>query len=1132
MKPELHFPIVGIGASAGGLAAFDAFFSAFSSNSPLNQEGLGMAFVIVQHLDPNHKSILAELISRYTTMRVSEATDGEKLRPNCVYIIPPNHDMACLLGTLHLLPPANPHGHRLPIDFFLRSLAQDQRERAICIILSGSGSDGALGLRAIKGEGGMAMVQEPSTGDFDGMPRSAISTGLADYILPPQQMPAQLAAFAAQAYRLPNLATSTPAKTPVLTSEILAKVCVLVRSATGHDFSGYKPTTITRRIERRLAVHNIENSLDYLHYLQQTPAEVEALFRDFLIGVTQFFREPETFQALEEEVLAQIFASKAPGSPIRVWVPGCSTGEEAYSIAILLQERLELLQKSYQLQVFATDIDRNAIATARSGLYPANVAQDIGSTRLARYFVAEPAGGAYRVTKVIRDMLIFSEHDLTRDPPFSRLDLISCRNLFIYLGLDLQKKLIPLFHYALNPAGYLASGTSESVGEFSNLFSVLDKKFKLYQRIADKNVVRQAVRSHYRPPTLPGESSLRLAAKPTPESALSLRELVERMLIQQYAPACALVTQSGEICYLHGRTGLYLEPVEGEASLNILKMAREGLRRELSLALHSAATRQEAIRSSNLSVRSNGHYTNIDLEVRPVDLISSGILGKGLLLVLFEAKREAALSPPPIPVLASLATSPPELGQDATHAQIHALQQELRAKDEYLKSILEQIATSGEELRSSNEEMQSINEELQSANEELETSKEEIQSVNEELSTVNTELNQRVTDLSRANNDMNNLMAGTGIGTIFVDHQLRIQRFTPAATQTINLIPSDIGRPVGHIASNLLGYDSLVADIGSVLSDLQPKKIEVETQSHLWYLLRIRPYRTLENVIEGVVITFFEITEMKRSREAQLRSEARIEQMTASLPDLVWTFDAEGICDHLSPQWLDYTGVALTAQLGLGWLKQLHAEDRDQVFAAWNRSIGTATVLSTEFRLRGRDGQYRHFRSRVTPVFDQQSRVLRWFGSNTDIEPEKQAEAALRLSQAQRKALSVALPVGLLFQNAEGIIVEANPAAEEILGQSASSLMKLSSGEWLKGAISAHGELFDWEASAINSSRVTGLVSTEPLISLRSLGGGTNIWLKVTAIPVCATLPDNVSQLAPYCVYLLLQPMKTAGENG
>lgn len=852
------FPIVGLGASAGGLGAFEAFFSGMPGDvAP------GMAFVLVQHLDPDHKSILTELIRRYTKMQVFEVEDGMTVQPDCAYIIPPNCDMAFLNGTLQLFEPTAPRGQRMPIDFFFRSLAQDQRERAIGVVLSGTGSDGTLGVRAIKGEGGMVMAQSPETTEYDGMPRSAIATGLVDFEAAPAKMAARLIAYATHAFgRTDRAADETSPKA----ESVLKKLFVLLRTHTGHDFSLYKPSTIHRRIERRMSVHQIPSLESYLRFAQQTPAEVEALFRDLLIGVTSFFRDAEAFKLLEEKVIPKLFQGKAPGAAIRIWAPGCSTGEEAYSLAILLQERLESLKLGYTVQVFATDIDSRAIASARSGVYPTSIADDISPERLARFFALEPDGGAYRIHKGIRDLLVFSEQDVIKDPPFSRLDLISCRNLLIYMGVELQKKLIPMFHYALQPGGVLFLGTSETVGEYLDLFGVLDRKAKLYERKQDFPGARRVLIDRYLPPLVPAEGPPYKApgTRAAAQVKMPLRELTEQALLQQTGLAAALVNRNGDILYLHGRTGAYLEPAPGEAGINnILKMAREGLKRELAKALRRAADTGEVVRVRGLRIRTNGHLTQAVLVISPVLMGSGATREQPLYLVtLEEAAKEAGGAPEPHAVLEASGPSDAE-----TEARIAALRQELRDKEEYLQSSNEELETSNEELKSSNEEMQSVNEELQSTNEELETSKEELQSVNEELATVNAELQTKVADLSRANNDMNNLLAGTGIGTVFVDHQLRIMRFTPSATRIINLISGDVGRPVGHIMSNLVGYQHLAADVRSVLDTLVAKEVEVQATDGRWYIMRIMPYRTLENVIEGAVVTFVEITETVRTRD-------------------------------------------------------------------------------------------------------------------------------------------------------------------------------------------------------------------------------------------------------------------------
>ncbi len=850
--PTPDFPIVGIGASAGGLAAFEAFFSGMPSEADP-----GMAFVLVQHLAPDHKSLLTDLVQRYTRMQVFEVEDGMVVRPNCVYTIAPGRDMGLCNGTLQLLNPSAPHGRRMPIDFFFRSLAQNLGERAICIVLSGTGSDGTLGVQAIKAAGGLVMAQTLESTEYDGMPRSAMATGLVDYQLPPAEMPAQLIAHVAHA------SDKAPKEPPMPQSQaenVLQEIFILLRTQTGHDFSQYKPNTIHRRIERRMAAHQFKTIDGYLQYLQQKPTEVDALLHDLLIGVTSFFRDPAAFKELETQVIPQLFANKPAGAAIRIWSIGCSTGEEAYSIAILLQERMATLKQSYNVQIFASDIDRQAIATARAGLYSASIVDALSPERLARFFTVEHDGSSYRIHKSIRDMLVFSEHNAIKDPPFSRLDLISCRNILIYMGRDLQKKLIPLCHYALNPDGFLFLGTSETVGEFHDLFATLDRKLKLYQRTGNVHSPQHVAWGRFVPsPTAVHRTAAVASGKKTNTGKLSLRELTERLFLQKLAPTGALVNAKGDILYLHGRTGMYLEPATGEVGVyNILEMAREGLRHDLTTALHKAAETKNMVSCTGLRVETNGDFATVNLTIHPVVAGPAPTSEMPLFLVILEEVAPCAL--PQTPQVAHEGAGPDLSTSLSASVRIAALRQELRAKEEYLQAA-------NEELETSNEEMQSVNEELQSTNEELETSKEELQSINEELATVNTELQTKVVDLSRANNDMNNLLAGTGIATVFVDRGLRILRFTPSATTIINLIQSDVGRPVGHTVTNVVGYTSLVADVQAVLNTLIPREVDVQTIEGRWYTMRIQPYRTIEDVIEGAVITFVDITQMRNMQE-------------------------------------------------------------------------------------------------------------------------------------------------------------------------------------------------------------------------------------------------------------------------
>ena len=930
--PRRDFPIVGIGASAGGLSALEAFFSGMPSD-----RDPGMAFVLVQHLAPDHESVLPELIGRQTRMQALQVEDGVRVEPNVVYVIPPGRDMSVSEGRLHLTVPEVPRGHRLPIDILFRSLATEQGAHAICVLLSGTGSDGTMGLRMIKGEGGMAMAQAPETTEYRGMPESAIRTGLVDFVLPPEEMAGQLMEYVRTA--LPGGSGSAAPKAPRThaspeSEDVLETLFTLLRDQTGHDFSEYKDTTLDRRLTRRMAVQHVDRLEDYVRFLQRNPEELEALFHDLLIGVTRFFRDPEAFQALGDAV-SEMIARRTPGSVVRVWVPGCSTGEEAYSIAILLRKQMEAIGRSFRVQVFATDIDPRAIEVARAGVYPASVAPDLPDGDLARFFVPEEHDETqHRIREDIREMLVFSEQNILRDPPFSKLDLISCRNLLIYLNSDLQKQVIPLFHYALNPGGLLFLGTSESVGTFNDLFAPLDRKMSLYRR-------QEISHDHTRPALAPfgrprkGTPSGRRLKEQAPGAApVPLRRLTETALLKEDAAVAALVDETGKILYLHGRTGLYLEPAPGDEGMNVLQMAREGLRRELAITFHAARTRKERMRRNGLEVRTNGDSVRIDLVVRPVSGRAPAKTGSAerdspLFLVILK----------PAPDTASGRAAPtPSVGDEDRDPELEGrileLEEELEAGEAYLRATQEEMQSTNEELRTSIEELQSTNEELQSTNEELETSQEELQSLNEELATVNSELETKVADLSRAQNDMNNLLAGTGIATIFVDQELCIQRFTPTATQLLNLIKADEGRPVGDLASKMASYDSLAEDAAQVLETLEARELEVEGEDGRWYLLGIRPYRTLQNVIEGAVITFIEITELKEAQAAVRETEElrRLAVVVRDSNDPIVSLDLHGSIQAWNPAAAGVYGWSEAEALEMNYLdlvpENLRAETR------------------------------------------------------------------------------------------------------------------------------------------------------------------------------------------------------------
>ncbi len=843
-RVSASFPIIGIGTSAGGLEALEHFLGHVPKNS-------GMAFVIVQHLDPTRKGIMPELLQRNTGMRVIQVKDRTFVQPNCVYVIPPNKDMSILHGVLHLLEPASPRGLRLPIDFFLRSLAQDRQEHSIGVILSGMGSDGTLGLRAIKEKGGVVFVQDPATAKFDGMPRSAIDSGLADIVAPVDDLPGRIIAYLKRTplHHTPEQALEDK------TASALDKAIILLRTHTGHDFSLYKKNTFYRRIERRMGIHQITKIADYVRYLQENSQELDLLFKELLIGVTSFFRDPACWEELRGKILPALIASRADGHVLRAWVPGCSTGEEAYSLAMVFKEVMEKLKprKRITLQVFATDLDKDAIGKARQGVYPENICADVSPAHISRFFIKDEHG--CRVTNEIRKMVTFATQSLIMDPPFTKLDLLSCRNLLIYLAPEMQKKLIPLFHYSLSVGGVLFLGTAETVGNFTDLFTPLNNKLRIFQRTP--SVVRPEpidFPSSFAPP-LPNGTEPRPALK----SSLSLQALADQLILDNYSAPAVLANDKGNILYVSGRTGKYLEPAAGKANWNIFAMAREGLRYEISNAFHKALDQKVPVILRGLKVGTNGGQQHVDITIQCLEQPEPL---RGLVMIVF---TDVAA-----PLETTAASRPGKAGKIPVRSLRQAeLERKFQQARLEAQAVREEMQTSQEELRSTNEEQQSTNEELQSTNEELTTSKEEMQSLNEELQTVNAELQSKVDELSRANNDMKNLLNSTDIATLFLDNNLNVRRFTTQATKIIKLIPGDIGRPITDLASDLL-YPELTDDAREVLSKLGFAEKPINARDGRWFTVRIMPYRTLDDRIDGVVITFADIT-VAKTLEAKLR---------------------------------------------------------------------------------------------------------------------------------------------------------------------------------------------------------------------------------------------------------------------
>jgi two-component system CheB/CheR fusion protein len=861
------FPVVGIGASAGGLEALEQFFRQAPADS-------GLAFVVVQHLDPTHESRLVQLLQCTSLMPVAQVVDGQAVLPNHIYVIAPGRDMVLLHGVLHLMEPTEERGLRLPIDHFLRSLAADLRGNAIGVILSGMGSDGTLGLRAIKENAGAAFVQALDSARFDAMPRSAIDAGVADVVAPAEELVSRILAFL---HHAPNMALAAPDRgqghgyvhgqshgqndaneaTGGAGGDI-AKVLLLLRERTGHDFSHYRKSTVVRRIERRMALHQLHRITDYLRLLRESKAEAALLFQELLIGVTSFFRDPAVWDQIKSDVMPALLAMRPEGGVLRAWVPGCSTGEEAYGLAMLFKEALEAAppRASLKLQIFATDLDKTAIEKARSGIYPLGIAADVSAQRLRRFFIEEGQGRGYRVSPELREMVVFAPQNVAMDPPFNRLDLLSCRNLLIYLEPDLQQKLIALFHHSLNPGGMLLLGSAETVGPACELFALWPGEARLYRRL--DGPAREHLGSFNfptafargRPPPgshgshgSHGHEPARAAAPP---QLPSLKQLADDLLLQRFAPAAVLVTAQGEIVYVSGKTGRFLEPAAGKANLNLLAMAREGLGHALAEGLHRAMRDKQAVTLKDITVPFNQGRLRLNVHVQPLDSATSP---QALALVAFEELSLTDLSQ----------ERPDEQAPPARPAtRLVALQNELQHAREDLQTLREDMQASQEELKSTNEELQSTNEELQSTNEELTTSKEEMQSMNEELRTVNHELASRVDQVVHTVDDMDNLINSTQVATLFLDAHLGVRRFTPATARLIKLIPSDLGRPITDLVSALV-YPELADDAHEVLSTLVASVRDVPASDGRWYAAHVMPYRTQDNRIDGVVVTFSDI---------------------------------------------------------------------------------------------------------------------------------------------------------------------------------------------------------------------------------------------------------------------------------
>jgi two-component system CheB/CheR fusion protein len=890
-KNSTLFPIVAIGASAGGLEALEQFLVNVPDNS-------GMAYVVIQHLDPTQKGMLPELLQRISKIKVFQVEDRMKVKPNCVYVIPPNKSMSILKGVLYLFDPLEARGMRLPIDFFLRSLADDQKEFAVGIILSGMGSDGSIGIGAIKEKNGIVMVQEPETAKFDSMPRNAINTGFVDVVAPPQEIYLKLNEFIEH---VPVVKLDRNVGKNNETA--LEKIIILLRTHTGNDFSLYKKNTVYRRIERRMSVHKIDEINSYVHFLQDNPKEVHILFKELMIGVTNFFRDPLVWEKLKEIILPAKVGKNQAITTIRAWIPGCSTGEEAYSLAIIFKEVVEKINPhgGLTLQVFATDLDSDAIETARKGLFKANIVADVSPKRLSRFFTKTDDG--YRINTEIRETIIFAQHNIIMHGPFTNIDFISCRNLLIYLDPELQRKLLGLFFYSLNPEGILLLGNSETLGAQSHLFKPENSSLKIYKR---GNSSQDPGLFDF-PSSFSRSKLTNYEYKVVEKPIMNIQTLADQLLLHQFSPASVLVNENGDILYISGRTGKYLEPAVGKANLNVFAMLRPGFQSDFAIAFRKVITKKQTEVLQNVKIGTNGGTIIVNVAINWISK-PEALFGKILIVFTDVAK-----------IIENNTTS--KRGkQTIASVREKELEEELQHAHEEVQNISEEMQTSQEELKSTNEELQSTNEELQSANEELTTSKEEMQSLNEELQTVNAELQSKVDDYSRVNNDMKNLLNSTDIATLFLDKELNIRRFTNQATKIFKLIKGDIGRPFTDQVSQLI-YPELAEDAFEVLRTLIFIEKQIPTKDGRWFSTRIMPYRTFDDRIDGLVITFIDISNLKEADEKLNETDQLTRLLLDYSPDVIIKLSTDWKILEFNPAAEDFFGTKHKDVIGQDYIE-------------------------------------------------------------------------------------------------------------------------------------------------------------------------------------------------------------------
>ena len=1019
-RPQSSRPpaIVGIGASAGGLNALREFFDHVPADS-------GLAYVVVVHLSPDHESHLAEILQPHARIPVQQVTQTVKLEADQVYVIPPNANLDAVDTHLRLTHLEEQRRERAPIDHFLRTLARTHDGHSIGVILTGTGSDGTLGIREIKEKNGLTIVQEPNEAEFDGMPQSALATGIIDLVLPLAKIPAAILRFV---YTQPEVPASEE-EAEDETRRLLQKIFAQLRVRTGRDFSRYKRSTLLRRIGRRMQLAHLQELSSYLELLRKKPEEVRALADEILINVTSFFRDTEVFEILDAQVIPQLFEGKNVEDDIRLWSVGCATGEEAYSLAILLLEEAARRDFTPRLQVFASDLHEHSLGRARGGFYPGDIETDVSPERLRRFFIKEDGG--YRIREEVREIVVFAPHNLLNDPPFSKIDLITCRNVLIYLQRDVQQEVIELFHFALRPDGFLTLGTAETVDD-GGLFRTLDKKCCVYQK-------RNTAAPRPRLPIFPVLSHRSSARGPSladdqisePPSYGSLHQ----RMVEMYAPPSLLVSPDDKIVHLSERAGRYLVHPGGEITTNVFRLVREEFQIELRAAIHRVRKTQEASCSRPIAVQFDGQRCHIVLRVQP----ALEPRRDDFVLVIFDEQPE---------VLEPVDRDTEQERSPGHQQQIEELEAELTLTSQRLQSIIEEYETNQEEMKASNEELQSANEELRSTMEELETSKEELQSMNEELQTVNQENRHKVDELAQLSGDLQNLLSSTDIATLFLDRELRIMRFTPRVSEIFSIRQTDCGRPLADL-THRLGYDTLLQDAQQVLHRLVPVEREVQDDAGRWYLTRVRPYRSTEDRIEGVVITFVDITERSSFEDTLRESEERFRALVDASAQMVWTTDAQGSVVEDSPSWRAYTGQRLVEWEGRGWLDAIHPDDQPWVEAQWREAVEQERPVTGEARVyHAPSDACRWVAVRAVPLRHADGSTRGWVGMGIDIHERKLAEDERDRERALLTAMLEALPAGVLIADRAGQIVRDNAAAREIWGAPIEATSWRDYGDW------------------------------------------------------------------------------------